>query len=308
MTEDDGYIPFLTRFKAWWEGVEPHALVRANQPERKAEAKHVVLDADQAAAAAGRRYGPTRLALIQRLWGAECHMPGGAARSLDLFLPTSLKDNAATCDLSAGLGGGTRLMHAKLGLWVDAFEADPELAEQAQEISNRLGLARRVPIRTYDQAMLDFSGKRYDGFLLREVLFQFPSIRTALDAVNAALKDGGHVVFTDFAFATDAKREEPVAREWVEKDPMAAGPFSLKQYKQTLQNLGWETRIFEDDTDQYRKMVLAGWANLLGGIDKTELTRGFVDAMLMEAEIWLLRMKAMDSGALKLLRVHAIKP
>lgn len=311
MREEDGYIPFMTRFLAWWEGVEPEALVRRSEQDESedpARQGQVVLDADQAAAAEGKQYGPTRLAMVQRLWGEECHMPGGAIRSLELVKPMALNASKSACDLSAGLGGGTRMIHGELKVWIDAFEPDPELAEMGQDYSTRHGMARKVPIRTYDAAALDFAGKKFDGFLMREVLFRFPAIRAALDHIHAALKPGGHIVLTDFALATDAKRDDPAAKRWLEKDPQAGTPFSLKQYKQAMENLGFDVRIFEDETEQYRKMVLAGWSGFIAGIDKSELTRGFVDSMLLEAEIWLSRMNAFDSGALKLLRIHAIKP
>ena len=307
--DNPDYVPFLARFRAWWHGVEPGALVRAGGSEGDGANPSSAIVVDSAPAEADtRRYFPERVDVVQRLWGEECDRPGGAERTLSLVKPMALSMTKSACDLSTGLGGGTRLVHTELKVWIDAFEIEPELADLAQEFSRRHGLARKVPIRVFDLGAPDLHGKHFDGILMRECLFRAPNIRAVLDVVDAGLKSGGHAVITDFAFATDAEASSPAGKAWLAHDPTAGQPFTLKQYKQAMEVLGWDVRIFEDDSESYRHMVLAGWAGLIDGLTKADLTRRFVDAMLLEAEVWLARMKVLESGAVKLVRIHAIKP
>ena len=53
-------------------------------------------------------------------------------------------------------------------------------------------------------------------------------------------------------------------------------------------------------------MIVAGWARMLKEVDLKAMSRSHLIAVINEAELWMLRIAALQSGALHVYRVHAI--
>ncbi len=71
--------------------------------------------------------------------------------------------------------------------------------------------------------------------------------------------------------------------------------------------MGFDVRVAEDLSGSYQRYVLSAWAKLVDGLDREDLTRDFVNIMMVEADFWLRRMRALESGKLRLIRYHGIK-
>lgn len=307
---DDGYIPFKERFRAWWAGEDPvvirHAPDRAAPGKAKADPHALVVDAP-GDDAPSRYWTPERLAIAQTLFGEEEVRPGGKQRSLDLVKPMALNKTQSARDLAAGLGGGTRAIHTELGVWIDGQEPDPELAEEAQRLGRARKLDKKVPIAAYDPGEPPLRGGKFNGILARDLLFTLPDPQGMLSLIDSALKPRGHVVISDYAFASPAKADSPTAKAWLAQEPRAPAPLTLEGYRFSMQRLGWDVRIFEDDSDPQLRHILGGWAAFMDGLAKPDLTRPFVSAMLLEAELWLHRARVLQAGAVRVVRIHAMK-
>jgi hypothetical protein len=53
-------------------------------------------------------------------------------------------------------------------------------------------------------------------------------------------------------------------------------------------------------------MILAGWSQMLEEVNLRELPRQHIAAIVDAAEFWMRRVAAIESGALKVYRIHAL--
>jgi hypothetical protein len=76
----------------------------------------------------------------------------------------------------------------------------------------------------------------------------------------------------------------------------------MDEYRDRLEALNFNVVNFEDDSDRYRDLVVTAWKRLANGLESEGLNRAYVDALIAEAELWLHRMRALESGQLRLLK------
>ncbi len=311
MQNDDGYVPLLTRFRTWWDDDDPKALSRkglaaAAGTRAMADADAIEVDGPTTPLVA---WPPERIAFCRRLWGHETETvsPGGVEYALRLARPMALGANASILDLNAGLGGGARKIAKELGPRVTGMEADPDLAEAANLLSKTQRMSKTAPIAHYDPLALDLPERKFEGVLLRELLYRAPDRMRLLRDATQALKPRGHLVFTDFVLADGAARASTEAQQWLEREPETANPGVMEEYRPLLKALKMDVRVHSDETPEYIGHVLSAWSIFVDSLNSTDLTRDFVNCMMREAEFWLARMRALESGKLRLLRVHAMK-
>ena len=310
----DGYIPFAVRFKAWWEGVDPADLL---EPSGKAkdDAGKIVIDGD--APEETGRWPESRRALCSRIWAKmendEVVGPGGSDYSVELAKPMSLNEKKSAIDLGAGLGGGTRRLNGVLGVWVTGYELDEELAGHANELSRMHGQERRAPVHHLDEENFELPEKKADGILLRERFYRVRNKPKFLDTVFEGLKPRGHLIMTDFVLTDEAAAADPLVEKWLaieaqvheqsEEPPL----WTKADFKKALLEKRLDLRIFEDETDKFAGLIREGWAQFVEGLEKSEMTRTFVDNMMREAEYWLILNKVLESGKVRYIRIHGIR-
>ncbi len=312
--KDDGYIPLMDRFKAWWEGMEPEAVVKA-----KGNGTTAQVDAGRNAAAIEvdiedndgphKSWPKSRLSFCRRLWGEEHEVvrPGGSEFSVRLVRPMALTSENSLLDLSAGLGGGPRQIHKELGVWVTGLERNPELAQHAADLSKLKGLERKVPITAYEPDRISLKSSSFDGVLIRESLYSIPHRDKFLAKVSAAIRPFGHIVLTDLMLANEEARTDRTVTAWLKRDIADASPEVIGAYTPLLEELGFDVRVEEDESDAYHSYVLQGWASFVEGLSKEDLDRDLVSRMMVEAEFWVYLMRALQGGKVRLFRIHGIK-
>ncbi len=302
--EADGYIPFRTRFLAWWHGLEPDALVKGPAPLTKPEPSAIYISDEGGLTEAEQRRA--RRDLRQRIWGDGCLEPGGGEYTVHLVKPAAPSPDKTVLDLAAGLCGGTHAVAERYGIWIDAMEPDPELLAAATEYCERKGLTSKIRLSGYDSTSFTLKKKRYDCIFARERFHMFADKPSALRTVSEGLKPGGQFVFTDLVLADRGAGGDAVAR-W--RDVLGARPFlwCLEEYKQNLAEHKLDVRIFADETDEFRSHVLQGWSELVDNLGGGSAARPLVDTLMTEAELWLRLDQALASGQLRFLRVHAIQ-
>jgi hypothetical protein len=63
----------------------------------------------------------------------------------------------------------------------------------------------------------------------------------------------------------------------------------------------------DDKSDEYRKIILTNWDNFVQGLKREDLTRSLVNNLMVEADYYLRLVRALESGKLRYLRIHASK-
>lgn len=309
--ESDGYVRLGWRLQAWWEGVDVDAIKSRYELAKSTDKTFEANGRKRAQAAAAPaeeeegRYDDIRLEVIGNLWGAGFSHPGGAKYALDLNKFVSLKSELTYLDLSAGLGGGTRAVARQYKLWLTGLERDKALAEAANDISIDEDMELQAPIRHYDPDNLQLEEAKYDVIFSRESLCSVDDRAEFLRRVGAALKPDGNLLLTDFVL-TDRNRECDALRAWRESEPHTPRPWTMDEYRQSLNDLRYDVRVFEDVTAEYMPLIQSGWKRLVGTIEVGGLDPHFVDILMEEAKIWNSRHRALQSGRLRLLRVHAL--
>ncbi|NMM44432.1 class I SAM-dependent methyltransferase [Rhodospirillaceae bacterium KN72] len=307
----DNYIPLSTRFQAWWDGVDARELaeykrLRSAAPDPLAIEVDEEPDEDD-----GKRWPERRVAFCRRLFDIaeedETVQPGGADYTLWLVKPMSLNSEQNAADLSAGLGGGTRKVSKELGLYIDGYESDPELAELAMELSRRHGMDKKVAVTPFDPDDFTLPAGRYNGILTRERAYRIRNKAKYLETICNALRPRGHIILTDFVLASPNDELSPIVEAWKDREAAEFTLWTADDYRKTLTAQRMDVRIIKDETEEFRQILLKAWTKLATSLDKGELTREFVNTMMHEAEYWLILIKAMEMGKIKYYRFHGIR-
>ncbi len=300
---EDSYIPFTARFKAWWHGVEPDALVAGgtefSAPEA-ATAIHITSPQDLAG------WSPARRAFCQKLWGSGFIEPGGRDFTLHLLKPCALGPEHTVLDLTTGLAGGAQTTSDAFGIWVDAMDPDPDLVKAAQQRCHDKGYGKRVKVSGFDSSRLTLKKNRYDCIFVRERFHTFEDKPAALRAIRNSLKPKGQLVLTDFVQAEAGIG--PNTKKWQALSNDASPILTAEDYRALIDDTKFEVMIFEVDPRDFRSYILDGWADFVEHLEKEDMTREFVNLLMAEAEKWLVLTRAIEAKEISYLRIHAMRP
>lgn len=294
-----GKLTFRERFKAWWEGYEP-----AQAPVPRPEAPKPIHDIRYKAEK--QRWESTRLSLVQDVWGEGFSSPGGAEYIMNMVKFFGLDPAMSVIDLGAGLGGATRTMCENFGVWVNGFEADPDLAEAASGLSHVAGLAKRASVSAFDPETFTRKAKSADCVFSKEFLYTVKDKKTFLTTIEMVMKSRGQLLFTDYVVAEPHLRSANIDN-WIEFEPNGANPWAEADYRQVLADLHLDIRVVQDTTDAFHKMVTGSWAAFVRKAQAEGLSPEMYPALGDEVELWARRMQAIESGDLKVIRVHVLK-
>lgn len=238
------------------------------------------------APAVPRAWGAARLAQAEALWGEGFVGPGGGDEVKRLTAPFGLSAAHSLLLVGAGAGGAARAIAADLGVWVTAYEADPDLAEVAARRLQRAGvaLAKRATVSVWQPEAPAFAVAAFHHALALESLAG--ARRDAvLGAIVRAVKPGGQVMVVQSVDTACGDGDEIVSM------------FEL---------LGCDLRVIEDETARHARQVLQGWKLLVRQLRGARPAPAQAAALVAEAEYWLLRLRRIREGRLKLMRWSAI--
>ena len=141
----------------------------------------------------------------------------------------------------------------------------------------------------------------------RERLFSVENKPSLLEQCAGALKSSGNVLITDFVRA-DTVSARDADEAWACHDGEAAHLWSLRDYRVALTDQGLNMLLCSDITEDYLEMVSRAWARVPLLIHDQSLSRRKVSLLMEEGEIWLSRIRALESGQIGVGRIHAQKP
>jgi cyclopropane fatty-acyl-phospholipid synthase-like methyltransferase len=288
---------FRERFMAWWEGTDPPLLpvLRLKGPTH-----------DVRYAAEAQRWETNRLLLVQKVWGEGFSSPGGADYVDDMIKFFGLDPAMSVLDLGAGLGGATRTMCEKFGVWVNGLEADEHLAEAGQALSHKAGLAKRASITAFDPENFTQKAKSVDCVFSKEFMYTVKEKKEFLTAIEHIMKSRGQLLFTDYMLSEPHLRNKNIEK-WIDYEPNGAYPWAEVDYREVLEGLHLDIRVVEDITDNFQKIVTGSWATFVRSVQEGAVSPELFPAMGDEVELWASRMHAIEAGDLKVCRIHALK-
>jgi len=292
-------IPFWVRLKAWWEGYD-----LALRQKQAAQVDSGPLTQDAVRYEQEQRFS-RRLEIMQKLWGAGMSGPGDDDYILKLVKPFALDPAFTVIDVGAGLGGATRLISEKFDIWITGLESDREVADAGMELSTMAGLAKRAPIHYFDMDRYEFRENSTDCVFSKESLFTVEDKERLLKEIIRMIKPRGQLLFTDYVLAPDA--DERAVFKWTEGEPKKPFAWTMRDYESTLTEARLDIRIKEDITKEVYGIITASWARFLSELKGKSLDKDTSQAINDAVELWTRRTQAIDAGALKICRFHALK-
>ena len=294
-----GKIPFWVRLKAWWEGYD-----LAIRPKQKiaVEMGDLAQDAVPPDDADPRS---ARLEIMQQIWGKGMSGPGDEEYILRLVKPLGLNPAHTVIDVGAGLGGGTRLIAEKFDIWITGLESDHEIADEGMALSTMAGLAKRAPIHYFDMDRYEFRENSTDCVISKEALFAVKDKERLLKEIIRMMRPRGQLLFTDYVLAENA--DERAVYNWTEGEPKRPYAWTMRDYEATLTEARLDIRIKEDITDEVYGIITGSWARFLSSLKGRRVERDAATAIDSAVELWTRRTRAIDAGALRICRFHALK-
>jgi hypothetical protein len=301
-------LPMRARLKAWWDGSDPAAEPEAPPPASALAAPDPKAKPVLAAAAPAKpklRLPPEKLETLTKLWGEGFREPLDKTYVPDLVKPFALNEKMSVIDLGAGLGGGARAVAERYKIWIKGMEPDPEYAAAAMQLSVKAGMKSRAPIIAYDIDRLALPQGRCNCIYAMETFHRARNKRALFAAVANGISDKGQMLFTDLVLRKP-RAVTPEIKAWIEAETFASHPWSGEETAAMLKELNFDTRIDEDMTAKYRRLGLRGWRECLERLAGKRPPRAMLLQLLDDAELWVRRLRALDSGALQIRRYHAL--
>jgi SAM-dependent methyltransferase len=252
------------------------------------------------------KWSAERIKVAELIWGDGFTFPGGADHVLQMVKPMTLTSAKSMLDIGCGLGGATRAIAKTFGTWVVGMEASPALAAAGQQYSEMAGLAKKAPVQHFDPAKVEFPTKKYDAICLRNIFSSLTDKHRLLVQVEKALRPGGSMLVSDFAIAK-AGASSPALSTWSAAEDQPPQLCTLEDFKREFDGLKMDTRVSEDMTAEFRGIVVQGWANLADILQGKQVDAGEAAALAKEIKLWQLRLAALDSGDLRIVRLFGLK-
>lgn len=247
-----------------------------------------------------------RLVTTDALWGAGYQFPGGEIETLRLAKPMGLSKASSLLLIGAGGGGPACSLAVQLGVWVSGFESDPDLVAAAVERIEHRNLTKRAQIESWNPFEPNFREHFYHHGLALEPLHGSQPERT-LTAIAAALKPSGHLMMIELVADSPLDPANPVVAAWahLERRDARALPTEVA-ITRILGRLGFDVRVAEDVSDRHTHQALTGWRSTVRAMENVPPTRREAMRCVQEAELWMLRLRLLQHGSLRLVRWHAI--
>lgn len=245
-----------------------------------------------------------RIRLNDELFGPGFNLPGGDKEVIRLVTPIGITSAATILLIGGASGGAGRILAAQQGLWVRGYEADADLAALGTKTSKDAKLEKRATSQVWDPKKPEFGKKACHHALLLMPLRGAPT-GSFLDAVGTAMKPDGHIVMVDIVAAPSTDPADPELLRWAELERRLPDLPTERDITMHLRRHHYDVRVADDTTERHASMVVSSWNNLVKNIhQRPSLARAMV--MVEEAERWMIRLRLMEQGKLRLIRWHAI--
>jgi hypothetical protein len=266
-----------------------------HDPDRPASPGHVAI------------WTPPRIAIEEEIWGPGFLNPGAGGELLRYASPLGLSPASSLLLLGAGAGGPPRHLAIELGAWINAYEADPDLAELAARRVHRAGdaLAKRATVAAWSPHVPDLRPRQANHALAVDAL-RDALLEPILANISAALKPHGHIMLIETVAPAALDPADPALAAWARLEgrrPALPDPLAITR---ALKRLGYDVRVAEDISIRHMRLALAGWRHFVRILARERPAPERAAAVVLEAELWTRRLRLMHAGRIRLMRWHAI--
>jgi SAM-dependent methyltransferase len=295
-----GRLPLRARLKAWWDGYDIE-MPRPRGKGGKKRSGHQITAPKQKLP-----WDDPRISLVQAVWGHGFDRPGSEDFVVELLNPVGLDPSMSGAVLDAGVGGAARAVSRAFDVWITGFECEEKLVDAGNKLSKIAGLTKKAPIHPCDASEPPLKTRGYDCVFGHESFFQVPEKALLLETVEKGLKPGGQLLFTDYVLA-DSRATSPALEEMLENESKKPHVWSVFDYRTAMSDLELDIRVSEDITERIAGMIRGAWGDFMNRSESWQELGASSETVLEEAELWTRRLRALQEGALRVYRFHALK-
>jgi hypothetical protein len=249
-----------------------------------------------------------RIAVSNRLWGTGFTLPGGDPEIIRLIKPTGATGDNRLLLVGMGPGGAALSIEQNTQTWLTALESDPHLLAAARTLVTAAKLGKRVVVDAWDPMQPNFTPAGHKNCLAIEPMRQ-AGCGTILPALIGAIGPSGNLIVVDIASMEPIPPGDPLITRWAALERRKINTIPTPQaVAAVLQAHRMDLRIAEDISQRHIDQVMLGWRDLVAAMAENKPPSDEAAYVVSEAELWLLRRKLIESGRLRMMRWHAIKP
>ena len=124
----------------------------------------------------------------------ELQNPTSKEKLLELGERIGLNRESRVLDVASGRGGPALVLAGSYGCSIEGIELSPDFRDVAVERIAAAGLSDRVSFRLGDASQEALAAEEYDAALCLGASFVWGDLARTLDALEPAVRPGGHVV------------------------------------------------------------------------------------------------------------------
>lgn len=308
----DAKVPLKLRLKAWWEGYDTDEIKQrlASKKSEPVAEEPVKESPKEITADAIDPWDEATVDIAQYIWGKGFCGPGGPEYIVSLSKLLALSPEMSMLQIGAGLGGPSRVLVDRFGVWITGFEESEMLVEKGRKLSKMAGLEKKAQIEQYTPEGFEGFDRKYDRALSKEALFTIEDKNNMISKIEEKLKPGGLFLMTEYVIGSDSVLGKDKYKEWVVGERRHPFPIMSNELVDLLKKNHLQVRVSEDISLQYVEMINQAWAGadeVAAKLAKREDGTMMIQTLMREAEFWTRRKKLLESGDLKLWRVVANK-
>jgi len=299
IAEPDGYVPLKQRLMAWWTGLDTGNPLGQTDPSLR-------ITTSGSNGPDSARWTPEWVRVSQSLWGPGCTLPSSEAFTTRVMAGLKLDRKNTILNLAPGLCGTALQLVEKKKIWIEAVEPDPVLHEHAVRTLHTSKFGNHIDLREEDFASLTLPPLRYHTIFARERLFSSFHKQRVIDQVCRALRSEGQLMLIDYMVKEEGSQDEAI-KDWYELERHGIDPWSVRTYRQALSQAGVSVKTCDDFSEFLIREIKDAWLRMLDNIKTGEFKPTDVDALLYGGNLWHARLRALQSGELRLVRIFARK-
>jgi len=245
-----------------------------------------------------------RLDVLEQLWGRGNLIPGSHEDVGAIMGACTLSSAKTMVEIGCGLGGVSRALVKKFGVWLVGLDREESLISEANRRSASQKMEKKAVFFSCDPENLSLKPAGYDAILCRHMLSTVANTDNLFAQFAEGLKASAHLELIDFVLG-DAKGHEAMLKTLWDRDFPRMQPMRAQQVATELKKRHFLIHVAKDITDDYAAAVLSGWTQYRDALKPgavSDLARAII---LDECERWTARMAALDAGALRVYRFHA---
>lgn len=297
---DHQYTPLLDRMTSWWNGDAGKQVV-SKAVEKTDKSLEIHVNADNFTT---ERWTDLRVQILEILWGSGNRIPGDHAFNSRVFQTGLLNSKSKVLDLAGGFGKCATDVAKESFANVDIIESYQQLLPYINKTIKRTDAKLFVSLFEDNLNNVKLPRSKYDLVYGREILFKHKHKQNILEKCVDSLAPTGHFIFTDFVLEKNSTSYD-IFKNWSKHELGEVHPVSENIYRNIFASFEMKFYHPTDISKEYIHNVNNGWARLKDFLTENKVDDEFVDIMIQESELWLSRVRALQSGKLKLLQFHA---